>query len=160
MLLFRNNQPREKIFGDPDFYVRINWYDETAACDLLEILNLNKSSNTIDKNCNLDVFDKLSAPQIQQKLFYNRRLQTFIRSVEFVNLISNLKTESDQPLRKPNNDPISIYIKWNHPSQIMKKLPKSFTKLLSENSSSKELLGKSKTLCKKYLNNSGFNKKI
>ena len=81
MLLLHNNQPRGKTFGDPDFYVCINWYDETAACDLLEILNLNKSSNTIDKNClgsncnnNLDVFDKLSAPQIQQKIFKDCRL--------------------------------------------------------------------------------------
>ena len=51
---------------------------------------------------------------------------------------------------------IYIDINSNHPPQILKQLSKSISKRLSENSSSKEVFDKSKTLYEKSLNNSGF----
>ena len=80
---------------------------------------------------------------------------TNITSVDFLDLTLNFKTESHQPSRKPNNNPIYIDINSNHPPQILKKLPKSISKRLSKNSS-KEVFDKSKTLYEKCLNNSGF----
>ena len=71
-----------------------------------------------------------------------------------------MKTESYQLFRKPDNDPIYIYINSNHPSQILKQLPKSTSKRLSEISSSKDVFDKSKALYNKSLNNSGFYKNI
>ena len=58
--------------------------------------------------------------------------------------------------RKPNNDPIYIDVNSNHPPQILKRLPKSISKRLSENLSSKDVFDKSKTLYEKSLDNSGF----
>ena len=51
-----------------------------------------------------------------------------------------LSLESYQPFRKPNNDLIYIDINSNHPPQVLKQIPKSISKRLSENSSSKEVL--------------------
>ena len=59
---------------------------------------------------------------------------TNITSVDFLDLTLNFKTESHQPSRKPNNNPIYIDINSNHPPQILKKLPKSISKRLSKNS--------------------------
>ena len=67
-----------------------------------------------------------------------------------------MKTEPYQPFRKPNSNPIYIDINSNHPPQILKQLPKSISKRLSENFSSKEVFDKSKALYEKSLNNSDF----
>ena len=87
---------------------------------------MNKLSNIIDKNSvglyrdeGLGVFDKLSGPQIEKKkkiikIFKDCGLSitvtTNITSVDFLDLTINLKTESDQPFRKRNNNPIYIDI--------------------------------------------------
>ena len=84
------------------------------------------------------------------------RLTTNITSVDFLGWALNLKTEPSQPFRKPNSDPISIDINSNHPPQILKQLPKSISKRLSKNSSSKEVFDKSKVLYEKSLENKGF----
>ena len=81
---------------------------------------------------------------------------TNITSVDFLELTLYLKTESHQPFRKQNNDPIYMDINSNHPVQILKHLPKSISRRLSGNSSSKEVIDKSKALYEKSLNNSGF----
>ena len=66
------------------------------------------------------MFDKLSGPQIEQrkkkiiKIFKDygllKMVTTIIKSVGILDLTLNLKTESYQPFRKPNNDPTYIYI--------------------------------------------------
>ena len=151
--------------------------DGAETCELVGILVLNILSNIIDKSsiglyCDggLGVFDKLSGPQIEQtkkkiiKIFKDCDLSitvtTSITSADFLNLILNLKTESYQPFRKPNNDPIYINTNSNHPPQILKQLPKSISKRSSENSPSKEAFDKSKALYEKSLNNSGFYKNL
>ena len=60
---------------------------------------------------------------------------TSITSVDFLNLTLNLKTDFHKPFREPNNNLIDIDINSNHPLQILKHLPKSISKNLSENSS-------------------------
>ena len=85
-----------------------------------------------------------------------RSYYTNITAVDFLDLTLNLKTGSYQPFRKRNNEPIHIYINSNHPPQILKQLPKSISKRLSKNSSSKEVFDKSKVLYEKSLENKGF----
>ena len=51
-------------------------------------------------------------------------------------------------------------INSNHPPQTLKQVPKTISKILSENLSSKEAFGKSKTLHEKSLNNSDFYKNL
>ena len=130
-------------------------YDGAEICELVGIFILNKLSNIVDKNSiglyrddSLGIFDKLSGPQIEQskkkitKIFKDCRLSITLTtnntSVDFLDLILNLKTESYQLFRKPNSDPIYIYIyiyiyiNLNHPPQILKQLPKTISKRLSK----------------------------
>ena len=172
-LLFHNNKPWEMKSGDPDFDLPMGCYDGAEICELVGIFILNKLSNIIDKNSiglyrddGLGMLDKLSGPQIEQKkkkiIKFSKdcglpiTLTTNITSAEFLDLTLHLKTEFHQLFRKPNNDPIYIGINSNHPPQILKQLPKSISERSSENSSSKEVFDKSKTLYQKSLNNSGF----
>ena len=104
------------------------------------------------------MLDKLTGPQIEKKekkiikIFKNCGLsitvKTNIASVDFLDLTLSLKTESDQPFGKPNNDPIYIDINQNHPPQKLKQLPKCISKRLFENSSSKEVFDKTKRYTK------------
>ena len=85
---------------------------------------------------------------------------TNITSADFLDVTFNLKTESYQPFRKPNNEPKYIDISSNHPPQVLKQLPKSIEKRLSEISSSKETFGNSKHLHEKAVQESGFKEKL
>ena len=73
-LLFYNNHPWKKKYGNPDFDVPMGCFDGAQICELVGIFVLNKLSNIIDKNSidlyrddGLGVFDKLSGPQIEKK---------------------------------------------------------------------------------------------
>ena len=120
--LFNNNQPWQKKSGDPDFDVPMGCYDGAEVCKLVGIYILNKLSNIIDtgsiglyRDDGLGIFESLSGPQIEQKkkniikVFKKCGLSiivtTNITSVDFLDVTFNLKTESYQPFRKPNNKP-------------------------------------------------------
>ena len=76
-------------------------------------------------------------------------------SVDFLDVTFKLKIESYQSFRKPNNELKYIEINSNHPPQIMKQLPKSIEKRLSEISPFKEIFDNSKPY-KKALQESGL----
>ena len=83
-----------------------------------------------------------------------------VTSVDFLDVTFNLKTESYQPVRKPNNEPKYIDISSNHLPQVLEQLPKSIEKRLSEISSSKEIFDNSKHLYEKALQESGLKEKL
>ena len=60
------------------------------------------------------------------------------------------------PFRKPNNVPLYINAKSNHPSTIMKDLPKMINKRLSELSCKKDEFDKAKLLYEKSLQESVY----
>ena len=111
-------------------------YDGAEVCELVGIYILNKLSNIIDTDNiglyhddGLGIFESLSGPQIEQKkkniikVFKMCGLSiivtTNITSVDFLDVTFNLKTESYQPFRKPNNEPKYIDISSNHPPQFL-----------------------------------------
>ena len=65
-----------------------------------------------------------------------------------------------QSFRKPNNEPKYIDINSTDPPQILKQLPKSIERKISEISSSKELFDNSKPLYEKPLQDSSFKQKL
>ena len=115
-------------------------------------------------------FKNLFGPQIERKkkkkskVFKDCGLSiiatTNITSVDFLDVTFNLKTELYQPFRKPNNEPKYIDINSNHPPQILKQLPKSIEKKLSEIPSSKEIFDNSKPLYEKALQENDFKEKL
>ena len=112
----------------------------------------------------------LSGPQIEKKkknivkVFKMCGLSiivtTNITSVDFLDVTFDLNTESYQPFRKPNNGPKYIDISSNHLPQVLKQLPKSIEKRLSEISSTKEIFDNSKHLYQKVSQESGFKEKL
>ena len=55
--------------------------------------------------------------------------------VNFLDVTFNLSEENYHPYRKPNNDPLYIDARSNHPPNIIKQLPKSINDRLSALSS-------------------------
>ena len=176
-LLFNSNQPWQKKSGDPDFDIPVGCYDGAEDCELVGIYILNKLSNIINKDSielyrddGLGVFESLSGPQIEWKkkniilVFKMCGLSiivtTNITSVDFLDVTFNLKSESYQPFRKPNNEPKYINISSNHPPQVLKQLPKSIEKRLSKISSFKEIFDNSNYLNEKALQESGFKEEL
>ena len=97
-------------------------YDGAEVCKLVSIYILNKLSNIIDidsiglyRDDGLSIFESLSWPQIERKkkniikVFKMCGLPiivtTNITSIDFLDVTFNLKTESYQPFRRPNNEP-------------------------------------------------------
>ena len=140
------NRSWGKKSGEPDFDVPMSCYDEAVVCELVGIFILNKLSNILEKifkDCRLSIM-----------------VTTNITSADLLDLTLNLKTESYQPFRKSSNNPIYTDFNLTHPPQLLKQLPKSISKRLSKNLSSKEVFDKSKMLYEKFLNNSGFYKNL
>ena len=65
-----------------------------------------------------------------------------------------------KPFRKENNKPIYINKPSNHPPNILKQLPKSIEKRISETSSNKDIFDESIKPYKDALKESGFSEAL
>ena len=59
--------------------------------------------------------------------------------VDFLDIQFNLKTNSYKPYMKPNSVPVYINKNSNHLPQVLKELPKTIEKRISNISSSKDV---------------------
>ena len=64
--------------------------------------------------------------------------QTNITSTNFLDITLNLPTESHKPCRKPNDQPLYIDKYSSHPRHIIKTLPNTISKRISELSTKKD----------------------
>jgi len=64
------------------------------------------------------------------------------------------------PYAKPNNIPLYIQKKSNHPPQIIKNIPKSINKRLSEISYDQDSFDKAVPIYQKALNDSGYKHRL
>ena len=67
------------------------------------------------------------------------------KCVNFLDTTLNLSTGKHMPYTKPNNTPLYIHTKSNHPPTIIKNLPESINKRLSDISSDKESFDRAAT---------------
>ena len=67
-----------------------------------------------------------------KKIFKNNGLsitvKTITKTADFLDIHFDLVKEIYQPYKKPNDDPLYINIKSNHPTSILQQLPKSISK--------------------------------
>ena len=87
-------------------------------------------------------YKNLSGPQIEWKrkdiitMFktanLNITIQADLRIVNFLDVQFNLNNGTYQPYRKPDNTPVYINKKSNHPPVVLKQLPKSIAKRISD----------------------------
>ena len=66
-----------------------------------------------------------------------------LKSVDFLDLTFDLVNDIYKPYRKPNNKPLYINKHSNHPPNILKQLPKSIEKRISETSSNIDVFSRS-----------------
>ena len=87
-------------------------------------------------------------------------IETNIRTVNFLETTFNIMNNTYKPYRKPNDEPLYINKHSNHPPSVLRQLPKSISKRISEISSSQEIFKQSVPIYEKALKDSGFNEKL
>ena len=81
---------------------------------------------------------------------------TGLHSVDLLDVTLNLKTNSYQPFKKPNDSLLYVHTSSTHPPQILKQLPASIADRLSKNSSSGTIFNQSKPEYEEALKRSGY----
>ena len=151
-LLFSGKVPWVKKERDEDFDVPMGCYDGAEVCEIVEFYILNLLSNILDKGLlglyrddGVAIVRNLSCPEIEKKrkaiikLFRECELniiQTNLKIVNFLHVEMNLGTGTYRPYRKPDDMPVYINRKSNHPPTIIKEIPKAIAKRISDVSSS------------------------
>ena len=122
-LLFYEKQPWVKKTETENFDVPMGCYDEAEVCELVGCYILNQLSAVMRKELvglyrddGLDIMKKMSGPEIEQKrkqiikIFkdcgLNITIKTNLTSVDFLDICLNLRDNTYQPYRKPNNESI------------------------------------------------------
>ena len=81
---------------------------------------------------------------------------SFLKLVDFLDVTFDLYNNLYKPYRKPNKKPIYINKQSKHPPNVLKQLPKSTAKKISDTSSSKDIFDKSISIYQNALCESGF----
>ena len=82
---------------------------------------------------------------------------TNLPEVYFLNATFDLRMNTYQPYRKPNNTPkLYIYMSSNHPPETLKRLLTSISELLSRNFSNKQIFDSVKLEYEETLKESGY----
>ena len=87
-------------------------------------------------------------------------IETKIQPVNFLDTTFHLMNNTCKPYRKPNDEPLYINKHSNHPPSVLRQLPKSIIKQISEVSSNEEVFKQSVPIYEKALTGSGFNEKL
>ena len=80
--------------------------------------------------------------------------------VNYLDVTFDLQKGTYLPYRKPDNPPVYINSCSNHPPTVIKQLPRSISKRLSDLSSNEEIFEKTKPAYRDALNKSGFQEKL
>ena len=172
-LLFHDNHPSVKKNGKEDFDVPMGCNDgaeicETTGCYFLHQLGsiVNKNSCGLYRGDGLGIFENLSGPQMESKrkqiikLFksfgLNIKIKTNLTSADFLHVRLNLKDGTYEPYRKQNSNPLYIHKNSNHPPNIIRDIPKSISKRLSDISCNQEVFEKALPLYENALKHSAF----
>ena len=94
------------------------------------------------------------------KIFRDNDLKITIEAnltrVNFLDVTLDLKSEKHLPYTKEGNIPLYVHKQSNHPPSILRNIPESINKRLSEISSDKECFDKAKSTYQDALNKSGY----
>ena len=156
------------------FDVTMGCYDGAEVCELVGMFALSRLAKEVPaadsiglcRDDGLGVLRKSpgsKADRIRKdiiKIFADLGLritiQTNLKVADFFDLSLNLSTESFYPFRKPNDQPLYIHHQSNHPPNIIRNLPASISRRLTDISSSKDVFADAKPLYDKALRESGF----
>ena len=171
-LLFSNDSTWEKKSSNGLFDVTMGSFDgaetcELVGCYLLSLLN-DKYGQRIGlyRDDGLAAFNK-SPQEIEKikkelcKIFRENDLKITTEAnksnVNFLDVALDLQSGKHYPYTKEGNVPLYVHKKYNHPPSILKNIPDSINKRLSEISSDRECFDNAKTVYQEALNKSGYN---
>ena len=160
-----------------DFDVTMGSYDGAEVCELVGLFLLSKMKENF-KNLNFGLYrddglgftHKLSGPKVERlrkdiiSMFKSYDLKIEISCnlhiVDFLDVSFDLRTGKYSPFRKPNNNPLYIHRKSNHPPSVLKQLPIMISERISSISCDANEFNKVKDTYNKCLEDSGFKEKI
>ena len=152
-------------------------YEGAEVCELVGSFILNKLTSIVNKSDialygddGLGIFYNVSKPKIERKKkaivkVFKRcglpiTIQCNLERAEFLDVTFDLDNNVYKPFRKENNKPLYINKHSNHPPSILKQLPKSIEKRISETSSNKDIFDESIKPYKDALKESGFSEAL
>ena len=173
-LLFNDNEPWVKKFGDKDFDVPTDCFDGADVSEIVGTYILSKISNEISKkqvglyrDDGLGILKNMSGSEMDRtrknltKIFQECGLSIVCKinltSVDFLDVRFDMKLGTYARYRKPSSDPIYIHKHSNHPQNILRDLLKSISKRISDFSSNEEIFNNHISIYQQALKNSGFN---
>ena len=148
-------------------------FDGTEMCELARLYLLNKikplvgtSNIELYRDDGLPVVHKANGSKLDRlrkdiiSLFMGVRLSITIDTnatrTNFLDISFNLNTEKYFPFRKPNNTPLYIHSKSNHPSSIIKQFPSMTDKRILNLSCEDTEFHKAKITYETAFKNSGY----
>ena len=163
--------------NNPEFDVTMGAYDGAEVCELVGLFLLSKvkaSFRDLDfglyRDDGLGYTRKLSGPKIDRmrkdiiKLFQSYGLKIEItcnlHHVDFLDVSFDLRSGKYSPFRKPNDTPLYIHRKSNHPPSIIKQLPSMISERISSNSCDVSEFEKVKDVYNSSLEKSGYTELI
>ena len=124
-------------------------YDGAELCELVGAFMLSEISEVINKNDiglyrddGLGVMKRIGKPEIERRkkaiiqIFKRHKLnimvETGLHVVDYLDVVFDLKNDLFKPYRKPDNEPLYVHKNSNHPPKVLKQIPKSIARRLSE----------------------------
>lgn len=171
-LLFNNGTAWIKK-DNSKFDVTMGSFDGAEVCELVGLFILDGLCNVYGKqhiglyrDDGLAIFDNISGPQAERirkditRHFKNHGLnitiQTNTKIVNYLDVTFNLTNGTYYPYRKPNDQPLYINTESNHPPNIIKQLPKSINRRITDISCNEHEFNKAKTIYDNALKSSGY----
>ena len=159
-----------------DFDVTMGSYDGAEVCELVGLYLLSLLTEKFGQNeVGLYRDDGLgakasSARQADRmrkeiiKIFKDNDLEITVEillpQTDFLDVVLDLPSGKHWPYRKPNNVPLYIHKRSNHPPQILKNLPAAINKRVSSLSCNSEVFEAAKPDYEEALSKSGFKEKM
>ena len=172
-LLHHNDQPWTKKDDQSEFDVPMGSYDGAEVAELVGAYMLWQTKHVITKenmglyrDDGLGIMKGIGRPEMERKkkalirIFKQHKLnitvETGIQSVDYLDVVFDLKNNTYKPYRKPGNEPLYVHIDSNHPQSVLKQIPKGIARRLSDISSNERVFENSKIIYKEALEKSGF----
>ena len=157
-LLFYKNSPWAKKQGNL-FDVTMGSFDGAEVCELVGLFILHQITQQINgievglyRDDGLAIARNLSGPQIDRarkmlhKIFDDNKLKIDIKCnlkvVDYLDVTFDLNSGTHRPYVKPNNTPLYVHTKSNHPPHVLKQIPISISKRISNISSNEDIFKK------------------
>ena len=159
------------------FDVAMGCYDGAEVCELVGLYILHTLSSkfpegdiglyrddglAVFKNMNARAGDKArkAFSKVIGDLGLKITVQGNLKVVNYLDVTLNLTTERYFPYRKPDNDPLYINAKSNHPPSIIRQIPTSIGTRVSSLSCDQDEFDKTSQLYNNALKSSGYKERI